>query len=61
MKVIERAPGYWTLLHDGREVDTPPFATEAEAWSWADDNIDDQVFDSPNGTLRDPLRYRTLQ
>jgi hypothetical protein len=60
MKIVERAPNYFTIIHAGKEVDTPPFATEGEAYRWADANIDDQVFDSPN-VLCDPLAYRTLQ
>lgn len=60
MKVVRRAPDYYVILHAGREVDTPNFTTEAAAWGWADEFIDDQAFDSPN-TLREPLKYRTLQ
>lgn len=60
MKVVRRAPDYYVILHAGREVDAPPFATEDAAWSWADHNVDDQVFDDPN-TLSEPLKYRTLQ
>lgn len=60
MKVVERAPGQFDIIHAGRTVDAPDFATEDAAWAWADHNIDDQVFDGPN-TLADPLRYRVLQ
>lgn len=60
MKVVRRAQNYYVILHAGREVDTPTFGTEAEAWGWADDHVDDQVLDGPN-TLSEPLTYRTLQ
>lgn len=60
MKIVERSPGQFEIIHAGKTVDAPNFTTEAEAWSWADANIDDQMFDSPN-TLADPLRYRVLQ
>lgn len=60
MKVVRRAPDYYVILHAGREVDTPTFKTEADAWGWADEFVDDQMFDGPN-TLSEPLTYRTLQ
>lgn len=60
MRVLERAPGHFTIQHSGKELVTPRFDTEAEAWGWADENIDDQVFDGPNW-LNDPLVFRTLQ
>lgn len=60
MKIVERAPGYFVIVHAGKEVDAPNFTTEVDAWSWADDRVDDQMFDGPN-TFRAPLVYRTLQ
>jgi hypothetical protein len=60
MTIIERTPGFFSIIHGGREVETPPFNTEADAWAWADRNIDDQMFDSPN-TLAPPLKYLDLK
>jgi hypothetical protein len=57
MDVFKRSNGSFAIIHAGREIDKD-FATEDEAWSWADRNIDDQMFDGPNW-LAEPLAYRT--
>ena len=57
MDVIQKSDGGWAIIHAGKEVDID-FDTEAKAWSWADEFIDDQVFDSPNW-LCEPIVYRT--
>ena len=54
---IERRSDHFIIVHAGKEIDHT-FATEAEAWAWADEFIDDQVFDSPND-FSPPLSYRT--
>ena len=59
MKIVERGPGQVEIIHAGKTVDAPDFKTEAEAYAWADEHIDDQVTDSPNW-LASPLTYRTL-
>ena len=56
MEVIATQPSGFVIVHAGKVVDRD-FATEADAWSWADHNIDDQMFDTPNW-LADPLKYR---
>jgi hypothetical protein len=55
MQIVEHN-GVWIIRHGGREI-AEDFETEDEAWSWADANVDDQVFDSPNHHYP-PLRYR---
>jgi hypothetical protein len=45
----------WRIIHSGRVV-LQSFDTEEEAYSWANRNIDDQVFDNEN-TFADPLEY----
>lgn len=57
MDVIQKSGGRWAIIHASKEIDAD-FDTEAAAWSWADHNIDDQVFDGPNW-LAAPLVYRT--
>lgn len=56
MDVIRKSDGGWAIIHAGKEVDKD-FVTENDAWSWADEFVDDQAFDSPNW-LRDPIAYR---
>lgn len=60
MQVVKRSDDYFVIKHAGKEVDAGVFKTEAEAWAWADANIDDQMFDLPNW-LSEPLKYRTFQ
>lgn len=52
---IEKIDGKWRINHAGKLV-TKKFETEDAAWYWADGNIDDQVFDTPN-CLAPPLVY----
>lgn len=59
MDVARRSDGRFIIIHSGREVDAD-FDTQEGAWRWADANIDDQMFDSPNW-LADPLRYRSAE
>ena len=54
MNIVNYGNG-WIILHANKIIDQT-FDSEEQAWTWADDNIDDQVFDSPN-TLSPPLRY----
>lgn len=46
MRVVERPDGWWIVQKGWK--DHGPHATEAVAYSWADSNIDDQVFGDPN-------------
>jgi len=55
MLVYKEAEGLWRIRHAGKTI-SQPFSTEAAAESWADANIDDQMFDAPNW-LADPLDY----
>ena len=55
MEIKQTASGRWVIWHGGRLVDAE-FATEAEAWAWADRNIDDQVFGEPNW-FSGPIKY----
>lgn len=57
MDVVKREDDKYDIIHNGKEVAAGPFVSEDAAWSWADRNIDDQTFDSPN-TLADPIKYR---
>lgn len=57
MDVMQKASGKWIIVHAGREV-AKDFDAEADAWSWADANIDDQITCTPNW-LSPPLGYRT--
>jgi hypothetical protein len=57
MDVLQKSSRKWAIIHDGREIDED-FDTEAAAWSWADENVDDQVTCTPNW-LAPPLKYRT--
>lgn len=58
MDVIKNHSGRWIIIHAGKEV-AQDFETEAEAWKWADHNIDDQVFDGPNEFTQTQIVYRT--
>lgn len=53
---IERRSDHFVIVHGGKEIDFS-FASEAEAWAWADEFVDDQVFDGPNN-FSPPLKYR---
>ncbi len=57
MEVIQRHSGQWVIVHAAREI-AKDFDTEAEAWAWADCNIDDQIYCTPN-RLSASLLYRT--
>lgn len=57
MDVVRKYDGRWVIIHAAREI-AKDFDTEDAAWSWADENVDDQVFCSPN-RLSEPLEYRT--
>ena len=54
MDIMEHE-GQWRIAHAGKVI-AQPFATEAEANTWADCNIDDQMFDTPNSFMP-PLEY----
>lgn len=56
MEIIPTKPSGFVIVHAGRVIERD-FATEAEANAWADLNIDDQMFDTPNW-LAEPLKYR---
>jgi hypothetical protein len=47
--------GTWIIWHGGHRV-KKEFSSEREANRWADSNIDDQVFDSPNW-FSGPIEY----
>jgi hypothetical protein len=57
--VVERRSDHFVIVHAGKEIDFS-FATEAQAWAWADEFIDDQVFDGPNW-FSPPLTYRPVR
>jgi hypothetical protein len=57
MDVFQKSGGMWVIIHAAREV-AKDFDSEAEAWTWADEHIDDQVFCTPN-QISDPLEYRS--
>ncbi len=57
MDVVRNPSGSFVIVHAGREIDHD-FATEELAWKWADEHIDDQVFDSPN-RFSPSLAYRS--
>jgi hypothetical protein len=56
MDIVRSENGGFVIIHAGRVIDKA-FRTEDEAWSWADEFIDDQFFDSPND-FSPPLVYR---
>lgn len=56
MRIEQCDDHHFVIIHGGLEV-AQDFFSEAEAWAWADDNIDDQVFDSPNW-FAEPIAYR---
>lgn len=55
MRVFNHPDGGWYIRH-GRGIIDQTFNSEDEAYLWANENIDDQVFDGPN-TLCPPLKY----
>jgi hypothetical protein len=57
MDVIQKSDSKWVIIHAAREV-AKDFDSEADAWSWADGHIDDQVTCTPNW-LSNPLDYRS--
>jgi hypothetical protein len=57
MEVLQRVDGRWIIIHAAREI-ANDFDSEAAAWSWADENVDDQVLCTPN-RLSAPLEYRS--
>ena len=58
MDITRSDSGGFVIIHAGKIVDRS-FASEAEAWSWADEHIDDQVFDGPND-FSPPITYRAI-
>ncbi len=54
MEIIQ-LDNLWAIAHAGKVV-KKRFTSEDDAWSWADSNIDDQVFDEPN-SFSPPLEY----
>lgn len=56
MDVVRDSNGTYQIVHAGKVIDRE-FTSEDEAWTWADHNIDDQVFDAPNW-FSEPLPYR---
>lgn len=54
MEIFEH-DNLWAITHAGKVV-AKRFTSEADAWAWADSNIDDQVFDEPNH-FSAPLTY----
>lgn len=57
MDVLQKSTGKWAIIHAAREI-AQDFDTEAQAWSWADEFVDDQVTCTPN-RHSPPLVYRT--
>jgi hypothetical protein len=55
MDIQKAKNGKWMIIHAGKFVNRT-FETEEAAWTWADSNIDDQVFDGPN-CLAPPIVY----
>lgn len=56
MMITVREGSHFVIIHAGRVIDEKiPDRESAE--SWADRNIDDQMFDEPN-TFSPPLKYR---
>lgn len=56
LEVLQNQQGRWIIIHGGKEI-AEDFDSEAAAWRWADENIDDQVFCRPN-RYSPPLHYR---
>lgn len=54
MKIIS-LDNLWAISHAGKLINKR-FTSEDEAYKWADQNIDDQVFDEPNW-FSHPLEY----
>jgi hypothetical protein len=59
MDILLSETGRWVIIHGGKRLKID-FATEAEAWAWADSHIDDQVFGEPNW-YSEPLEYAEAQ
>jgi hypothetical protein len=56
MMITCREGSHWVVIHAGRVIDAR-FPDRASAEAWADNNIDDQMFDAPNH-FSPPLVYR---
>jgi hypothetical protein len=56
MDIIQKSSGRWVIIHALREI-AKDFDSEAAAWAWADEQIDDQIFCTPN-KLSTVLEYR---
>ena len=56
MQVRMNSSGKHEIVHAGQTVDTY-FDSKSDAWNWADSNIDDQLYDTPN-TISPPLVYK---
>jgi hypothetical protein len=56
MMITCREGNYFVIVHAGRVIDQK-FPDQESAEKWADDNIDDQMFDAPN-SFSPPLKYR---
>lgn len=58
--ILQGTDGKWFIRSPGYE-DYGAFATADDAWSWADDNIDDQFSGRPNwiaDELRTPIQQK---
>lgn len=55
MHILRKFNMKFSIIHANKYIDKE-FETMAEAEAWADEFVDDQVFDSPN-TLSPPLQY----
>ena len=56
MMLTAKEGNRFVIIHAGKVIDES-FDTREQAEAWADDNIDDQMFDTPN-TFSPPLVYR---
>lgn len=59
MNVIKKDDCTFVIVHAGREIDQA-FNSEIDAWEWADEHIDDQMFDTPN-KFGPSLGYREIK
>jgi hypothetical protein len=56
MMITCREGAHFVIVHAGRVIDQK-FHDQESAERWADKNIDDQMFDTPN-SFSPPLKYR---